>query len=295
MAMIKSMTGYATAEKPGDQFSLTLEVRSYNSRHLDIVIRGLQGLNGLEERIKAFVSGRLARGRVEIKVQLVEGEHAAVLFEVDRARAAAFLDGVRQLQQEFDIDGPVSVDLLIGAGGVLRPVQTELEPDAVWPQMEMCLDQAVGKLDRMRLREGEYIAADLLDRLDRLAGLLDQISASTEGLLDHYQGRLKERLTALTHGTLELDEARVVQEAAHLADRSDISEEIVRVGSHVAQFRRYMSAPDACGRKLNFLLQELNREFNTMGAKVGNAASAHLIVEAKSELEKIREQVQNIE
>lgn len=139
------------------------------------------------------------------------------------------------------------------------------------------------------------MADDLLGRLDRITGLLDQIAASTEGLLDHYQNKLKERLAALTRGSVELDEARVTQEAAYLADRSDISEEIVRAGSHIAQFRQYMSAPEACGRKLNFLLQELNREFNTMGAKVGNAGSAHMIVEVKSEFEKIREQVQNIE
>lgn len=293
--MINSMTGFASAEKTGEHCGVTLEIRSYNSRHLDIVLRGLQGYSELEERIKAAINQRLVRGRIEIRIKVTEGENAAVLFEVDRARASAFLDAVGQLQTEFDLEGPVTIDMLIGSGGVLHPVQTELDLEKVWPVLSDCLDEAIDNLDSMRAREGAYMAEDLQQRLDRIAGLLDQISASTAGLLDYYQNKLKERLAALTRGSVELDEARVTQEAAFLADRSDISEEIVRAGSHLAQFRQYMAAPEACGRKLNFLLQELNREFNTMGAKVGNAGSAHMIVEVKSEFEKIREQVQNIE
>ena len=293
--MIKSMTGYAIAEKVGEQFDATVEIRSYNSRHLDIVLRGLQGYNGLEDRVKAIINDRLVRGRIEIKIKVSEPENAAVVFEIDQPKAAAFLDAVRQLQNEYEVSGSASIDLLIGTGGVLRPVQTELDLEIIWPVLEKCLVEALDNLNKMRTREGDYISSDLEGRLDRVADLLDQISTSAEGLLDHYQNRLKERLSALTRGTVELDEARVTQEAAFLADRSDISEEIVRAGSHIAQFRQYMAAPEACGRKLNFLLQELNREFNTMGAKVGNASTAHLIVEAKSEFEKIREQVQNIE
>lgn len=293
--MINSMTGYATAEKTGAQCGVTIEIRSYNHRHLDIVLRGLQGYSGLEDRVKTVINERLVRGRIEIKIQVTEGESAAVMFEIDRPKTSAFLDAVRQLQADFGVGGSITIDLLIGSGGVLHPVQTELDLEKIWPVLKDCLDEAIENLDSMRAREGAYIADDLEGRLDLIAELLDQISASTDGLLDHYQNRLKERLTALTRGSVELDEARVTQEAAFLADRSDISEEIVRAGSHIAQFRQYMSAPEACGRKLNFLLQELNREFNTMGAKVGNAGTAHMIVEVKSEFEKIREQVQNIE
>ena len=293
--MINSMTGYATAEKAGEQFVATVEIRSYNSRHLDVVLRGLQGYNGLEDRVKAIINDRLVRGRIEIKIKVSEPENAAVVFEIDQPKATAFVDAVRKLQEDFDVDGSISIDMLIGTGGVLRPVQTELDLEMIWPVLEECLDQALGNLNSMRAREGAYISSDLEGRLDLIVNLLDRISSSAEGLLDHYQNRLKDRLKALTRGAVELDEARVTQEAAFLADRSDISEEIVRAGSHIAQFRKYMAGPEACGRKLNFLLQELNREFNTMGAKVGNADTAHLIVEAKSEFEKIREQVQNIE
>ena len=293
--MINSMTGYASVEKAGEQFVTTVEIRSYNSRHLDIVLRGLQGYNGLEDRVKAIINERLVRGRIEIKIKVSEPENAAVVFEIDQPKATAFLDAVRQLQDEYEVSGSASIDLLIGTGGVLRPVQTELDLEMIWPVLEECLVEALDNLGDMRAREGSYIESDLEGRLDGIEKLLEQISTGAEGLLDHYQNRLKERLSALTRGTVELDEARVTQEAAFLADRSDISEEIVRAGSHITQFRQYMTAPEACGRKLNFLLQELNREFNTMGAKVGNAATAHLIVEAKSEFEKIREQVQNIE
>jgi uncharacterized protein (TIGR00255 family) len=293
--MINSMTGYAAAEKASDQFVTTVEIRSYNSRHLDIVLRGLQGYNGLEDRVKTMVHERLVRGRIEIKIKVSEPENAAVVFEIDRPKATAFLEAVQQLRDNFDVDGPVSLDLLIGTGGVLRPVQTELDLEMIWPVLEECLGEALESLNGMRAREGAYISSDLDGRLDRVKDLLDRISSSSEGLLEFYQSRLKERLAALTHGAVELDPARVTQEAALLADRSDISEEIVRAGSHIAQFRQYMAAPEACGRKLNFLLQELNREFNTMGAKAGKASTGHLIVEAKAEFEKIREQVQNIE
>jgi len=293
--MINSMTGFAAAESIGEQFGVGVEIRSYNSRHLDVVVRGLQGYSSLEDRIKSAVSDRLDRGRIEIKVQVVEGKAAAVVFDIDRQKAAGFMDAAALIQREFGVDGPVSLELLIGAGGVLKAVQTEMDPEAVWLSLKDCLGEALDSLDRMRAREGAYIAEDLQQRLDCVEQLLAQIGAETDGLLAHYQKRLKERLAVLIRDSIALDEARVAQEAAFLADRSDISEEIVRTGSHVAQFRRYMGAPEACGRKLNFLLQELNRELNTMGAKVGNAAASHLIVEVKSELEKIREQIQNIE
>jgi uncharacterized protein (TIGR00255 family) len=147
----------------------------------------------------------------------------------------------------------------------------------------------------MRVQEGANLATDILARIDLLASGVDQVAGLADGLVAQYQERLQGRITELTRGGVEIDPGRIAQEAAFLADRSDISEEIVRARSHVAQFRALADDPEPAGRKLNFLLQEMNRELNTMGVKVGSAAASHIIVNMKSELEKIREQIQNVE
>ena len=161
--------------------------------------------------------------------------------------------------------------------------------------MQDCLKSALDQLDAMRKAEGDNMAADFKQRLDAIERMLQEIESEAAGLPDVYRQRLKERIDALTHGMVEIDEARIAQEAALLADRSDISEEIVRAKSHIQQFRARMHDDTPAGRPLNFLLQEFNREFNTMGAKSGKADMSHVIVAVKSELEKLREQIQNVE
>ena len=161
--------------------------------------------------------------------------------------------------------------------------------------MKNCIDVALDDLDAMRKREGDVIARDFDDRLKYIEKSLREIQKASSGLLPIYQERLKDRLSSLTNGMVEIDPGRIAQEAAFYADKSDISEEIVRTHSHLKQFRTIMAAEEHAGRKLNFLLQEFLREFNTMGAKAGNADISHIIVAVKSELEKIREQVQNVE
>ena len=161
--------------------------------------------------------------------------------------------------------------------------------------ISLCLQIVLADLDRMRSTEGDFILKDFSARLAFIESGLTQIEAATQGMLSAYQQKLTARIEALTQGALELDPVRIAQEAAFLADRSDISEETVRARSHIEQFRTMLNSDEPAGRKLNFLLQELNREFNTMGAKVGQAAVAHVIVDIKAELEKLREQIQNIE
>jgi uncharacterized protein (TIGR00255 family) len=211
------------------------------------------------------------------------------------ARARAVLAALDRLKADLELEGAPSLEILLGAGGILKTVQPKADLDAVWTVLEQCLTQAMDGLDGMRTTEGRHLALDLGARLDALEAALGEISGQSSGLVAFYQDRLKERIATLTQGLVAIDPARIAQEAALLADRSDISEEIVRAGSHLKQFRFIMDAPEAGGRKLNFLLQELNREFNTMGSKVGNAAVAHAIVEVKTELEKMREQIQNVE
>ena len=293
--MIKSMTAFAQNEHIQNGVSVLTEIRSYNSRHLDIVLRLTHGYQALEERIKALINQRLERGRLEVALKIQEDEASARRFEVDTEKAASLHEAIRMLQKELALDLPLSLDLFVNASGVIKPAEFQSDTDACWPVVESCLTGALDDLSQMRAREGAFIAKDFDQRLALLESLVTDIAGAAEGLVAQYQERLCDRMKTLTKDIVALDTQRIAQEAALLADRSDISEEIVRVRSHLAQFRLIMQGDAPAGRKLNFLLQEFNREFNTMGAKAGKADIAYRIVDAKAEIEKLREQVQNVE
>ncbi len=293
--MIHSMTAFARSEIVTEATTVNMEVRSVNSRHLDINVRLPSRFLGLEERIRSTLVKHLTRGRIDIKVQIQDKDAASLAFEIDEARATAYHTALDRIRQTFQIDTPISLKTLVDAGGIIKPVDLEPDPSACLPVVDECLATAIDALIAMRKNEGEFLARDFSGRLAFIEKSVKTIEADSADLPAHYQQRLQERITALTRGIVEIDPARIAQEAAILADRSDISEEIVRVYSHIEQFRSLMSAPEPAGRKLNFLIQEFNREFNTMGSKTGKAQVAHMVVEVKAELEKLREQVQNVE
>jgi len=293
--MMKSMTAYARAEKTADEINVSTEIRSYNSRYLDISLRIMHGYNVLEEKIKASIIEKIARGRIEVSLQINDGSDEAYDFEINIPKARAYYDRLVQLKDQLDLHSEITVDLLVREGGVIRSVEIDRDMDAVWPVVRDCVDEALNNLVEMRKKEGEFIALDITDRINRIEKSVHLIEKESSDLLYHYQQRLKERIVALTREMVEIDPERITQEAAFLAGKSDISEEIVRVASHIKQFRTIMKSEEPAGRKLNFLLQELHREFNTMGSKTEKAHVSHTIVEVKSELEKIREQLQNVE
>jgi len=293
--MIKSMTAYASAEKTSDALIVSIEIRSVNSRHLDAVVRAGHGYALLEEKIKATLAEKLTRGRVEVMVRIKDERREANAFEIDAVKAAAYHAALVRLKTEFNLAGDISVDLMAGVNGLVKPVETGKDSDACWPMVRDCLCQALDGLDAMRRKEGDYLAEDFARRLAFIEGRIRQIEDRSHGLLEIYKKRLEERIVSLTGKGIEIDSGRIEQEAALLADRSEISEELVRAQSHVRQFYEIMRAEEPGGRKLNFLLQEFNREFNTMGSKTGNTDISHMIVEVKAELEKLREQVQNVE
>ena len=293
--MLKSMTAYAGIEKAKHELSVNIEMRSYNSRHLDISIRLPHGFASLEEKIKGIIASHLVRGRIEMRIWIKDTSEKACAFEVDITRARAFYSAVQSLKAQLNLDGEISLDRLIDVGGVIQPRESDEGADDYWPLIEETLAEVLETLDRMRVQEGTHIGEDFSRRLAIIEDHLDRIERGAEGLPVLYRERLSARIEALTKGVVELDPVRVAQEAAILADRSDISEEIVRSRSHIAQFRSFMNGSEPAGRKLNFLLQEFNREFNTMGSKIGQAELAHLVVAVKAEIEKLREQVQNIE
>ncbi|MBI5064556.1 MAG: YicC family protein [Desulfatitalea sp.] len=293
--MLKSMTAYASEEKNDQTLTVGVEMRAYNSRHLDIALRLSSGYASLEEKIKAQIAARVVRGRVEVRIGVKDASEKASAFEVDAVKARAFCHAASTLKSELKLSGDLTLEHLLGLPGVIQSAENLLAADLHWPLMADCLTKVLENLDRMRRREGEHLRADFVQRLDWIEAQLKVIEASTDGLLAQYRDRLQARIEALTQGVVTLDPMRIAQEAALMADRSDISEEIVRAKSHIAQFRSVLDGDEPAGRKLNFLLQEFNREFNTMGSKTGHAAVSHTIVAVKAELEKMREQVQNIE
>lgn len=289
------MTAFAKAEKSENGLTVSVEIRSYNSRHLDFNIRVPHGYTVIEDKIKELVSNTVSRGRVEIRLYIKDESDTACAYEVNEQKAGAYADALRQLSVMCSTEGEIPLSLLATAHGIITPAEVEVDIDTHWGVMEQCVSAALVDYDQMRLAEGDFIRNDFSGRLDYIETAIGKIEKESDGLLPVYRKRLTDRIKKLTDGIAEIDEGRIAQESALLAERSDISEEIVRAHSHVKQFRAIMDAEEAGGRKLNFLLQEFNREFNTMGSKVGNAEIAHLIVDVKSELEKLREQVQNVE
>ena len=293
--MITSMTAYAAAEKKNDRFTVNTEIRSYNHKYLDIILRTHRKYEMLEEKIKPFISDKISRGRIEVRINIEDNSDQAQSIEINEPMAEAYYNALTKLKKNLGLDSPISLDLFIAAKGLLTPVENEVAMEDLLPAVTESVIEAVDDLSIMREREGQFIADDLTKRLDFIEKTIHHIETASSDLAAKYRDRLQERIASLTKGIVDLDPDRMTQEAALLADRSDISEEIVRSKSHVNQFRTIMNSPAPAGRKLNFLLQEFNREFNTMGSKAGNANVSHTIVEVKSELEKIREQVQNIE
>lgn len=293
--MIKSMTAFARAEKTVDKFMVSTEIRSYNSRHLDIVLRTPPGYHSLEEKIKGLIASMITRGRIELMLKIRNESDAANDFEIDIPLAKAYHKSLNELKDLFDISDEISMAQMAGASGIIRSCVVDVDVDACWEMVRECIKDALSDLDSMRKREGDNLAGDFTERLDYIERSVAQIEQAVVDLVSHYQERLKERISALTNGLVEIDSGRIAQETAFLADKSDISEEIVRARSHINQFRLIMDSTEPAGRKLNFLLQEFNREFNTMGSKSASDQVSHMIVDLKSELEKLREQVQNVE
>ena len=293
--MIKSMTAYARGEIQSAPYTMRIEARAYNSRHLDIALRLTHGFEPLEERIKGLISQTIARGRVDIRVQIRDDSDTGIQFTVNLPRAHAYHQALHTLKKELGVGDPVNLETVIAAGHIIQAEEMEKDVDAAWNHLLPCLEGVLSDLDEMRRVEGEQLARDFQGRLDTIERMVEQIEEQASALPKQYQKRLVDRVEQLTHGLVEIDPVRIAQEAALLADRSDISEEIVRAKSHIKQFRSLMKDGKSAGRPLNFLLQEFNREFNTMGSKSGKATMSHTIVTVKSELEKIREQIQNVE
>ncbi len=293
--MIKSMTAFGRAEKEDEGRTYIVEIRTLNRRYLEVLVRLPRQWFPMEDRVKKLVGGKIARGRVDISVKVKDRAETVSQIEVNVPLAQAYLRALRDLNRTLELEERIGMKMLLAMEGVVTATEPEVDLDRSWETLSLCIGEALEGVDAMRLSEGKTVYDDFQKRLDFVDNSFSKIEALSPSILSEYRDRLHERITVLTEGKVELDPNRLAQEVAFLVDKGDITEEIVRAQSHLKQFRGMIESEDAAGRSLDFLLQELNREVNTIGSKVGDAELSQVVVSLKSELEKIREQVQNVE
>ena len=294
---MKSMTGFGRGSASGENFSVSIDLKTVNNRFLDVHLRVGPELAGVESMIRRRVGEHLSRGRVDVNINLDRSNE--VTYEVNRSLIAGFIEAMRTVQQEFDLKGEPDVNLLARLPGALQPVKNGGMTEDVTRGVETALVEALNELNAMREREGAALAAEMHSRLDEIERQVHLIEAVAGELVEAYRTRLQKRISELLARSgleiVELDQGRLAQEVAYLADRSDISEEIARLRSHVTQFRESIDSGGETGKRLDFLLQEFNREANTVLSKSTDMAIKEAALAIKTEAEKLREQVQNVE
>ncbi len=290
--MVRSMTGFGRGTSSGNGVETVVEIQTVNNRFLDVTLRGGREVAALESKVRDLIRERLERGKVTVSITWhgeSEGEPQA-----DLQKAKAYHEALLSLKDELSLTGDVDLAIVAGFRDVISSTTMEHDDDVAWeytgPGVKAALEALVG----MREREGEALAADLSQRFVQLQASLQQIEELAPGRTTAYAERLKARVEEMFEG-ISLDEDRIHHEIAIFADRIDISEEGTRLKSHLDQARTLMEGAAPAGRQLNFLLQEMHREVNTLGSKANDQEISHLVVGMKEELEKIREQVQNIE
>jgi uncharacterized protein (TIGR00255 family) len=296
--MIKSMTGFASLTRDDELATITVTVKSVNHRFLDLQLRVPGSLAAAETRIRSLVQGRVSRGRVEISVSIQQRRTSAVDVELNEPFLDALQIALERARERGYVEGRIGASDLLRFPQALsireRTEEATDEPSLLSGKVEDAIAAALEELDTMRVREGSYLKADLDARRVRLGELFGQVAVAAEQGIGGLQTRLLERVRELRAEALA-DEALVAQEIAKFVGRSDITEEVVRFKGHLDHWQALTESPEPCGRKLDFLLQEMNREVNTAGSKAEGPAVSEVIVTLKADLEKMREQVQNVE
>jgi uncharacterized protein (TIGR00255 family) len=292
--LVNSMTGYGRGEAEGEGKQITVELKSVNHRYLETVVRLPRQYNSLEEKIKRVIGEKVSRGRVEVYLNFAETGEKKRFIKVDKDLALAYDNTLEDLAKTLDISYSRDLYRLVSMPDVMSVEDTQEDLDAIWAVCNNALLIALTAFIEMRGQEGTRLQEDLIHRIDKIAQCIKEIEVRQPKVVKDYQEKLHLRLAELLV-EIPVDENRMANEVASFADRISITEELVRLHSHLAQFKASLNLQEPIGRKLDFLLQELNREINTTGSKANDMEIARIVVEVKSELEKIREQVQNLE
>ena len=293
--MIRSMTGFGAASHEGRQVSVTVELRSVNSRHLKLNFRLPFGAEAWEAPLRAQLSDGLQRGQVDVSVRVDERAEAAGV-ELDDSKVEAYVSALRQMQERFDLPGEIDLALMAAFGPLVRESRADVTERVEGEELSEAARAALSELVAMREAEGARLETELRARIAAVRSGLERVAPHIPARLEHERERLRAAVAELTGG-VQLDEERVAREIALIADRWDVGEEMVRAEAHLDAFLEMLDAPgeEPVGKRLSFLIQELHREINTLGAKANDTGITREVVEMKNEIEKLREQVENVE
>ncbi len=291
---MQSMTGYGRSEVRHADVAFTVEARSVNHRYLDVSIRLPRLYTPLEARMKQRVSAYFARGHIDITLAYQDSATTRRALSLDPTLAQQYFDALQHLQKLLRLPGTIDLSMLASLRDIFRVEEASPDVENDWESIAQGLDDALQALQQMRRQEGEVLIRDFQMRVQTMAQEIQTIRQRVPEVVVEYRTRLEQRVKDL-FAQFELDPARIAQEAILFAERADITEELTRLEAHLQAFTRLLASSEAVGRKIDFLVQEMNREINTIGSKSNDTAIAHSVVELKSELERMREQIQNIE
>ncbi len=292
--MINSMTGFGRCAEETAEWKVTVEVKSVNNRYLDVSVKMPKQYISLEENIKKTVSYYVNRGRVDVFLTIEEAGEKDQKVVVDKELALAYYKAVNEIKDLTNVMDNITLSDIASFYGVLSLEKEEADLDSLWQVISRGLDGAMTKLCEMRRVEGEKLSTEIFKRLETVKNIKDKIEERSPLVIKEHQEKLYARISEIL-GDVAVDEEKLLNEVAFFADKADIAEEMARLDSHIEQFKENMSKNEPVGRKLDFILQEINREINTTGSKANDINISHLVIEAKSQLEKIREQIQNFE
>ena len=292
--MIKSMTGYGGAKGEVHDIIVSAELKSVNNRHLDTSVRLPKSCLFAEESIRAAVKDHISRGKVDVFVSVDTSHADEVVIAVNEPLAAAYVKAAQEVFDKFGVTNDLTAAKLLRMPEVISTERADSDKDAVLEAIRTVLEDALAQFDEMRAREGDKLCSDILDKLAAIEQMVGEVETRSPETVAEYREKLLARMREVL-GEAGIDEARVLQEAAIYADKVAVDEETVRLRSHIAQFRLMLEGGSPVGRQLDFLVQEMNREINTTGSKCSDSEIANTVIAMKAELEKIREQIQNIE
>lgn len=293
--MAISMTGFGRGEYKNDNYYFLVECKTINHKYCDINIRLPRKISFLEDKARNFIKNYIKRGRVDIYIKLDLLGSEDVNLKFDETLANQYVNILREIRDKFDLVDDISVMNVAKFPDIIKTEEKEEDEDLLWSMLSKALEETLTKLKEMRSEEGQKLAQDVLERCDILQNTIEEIEKNSYNVVIDYKEKLNNRISEILDNPSLIDENRLAQEVAIYADKSSITEEIVRFKSHIGQLRSTIVKDESIGRKIDFLIQEMNRETNTIGSKSSDLNITNLVVEIKSELEKIREQIQNIE
>lgn len=292
--MIRSMTGYGRAESMINGRSISVEIKSVNHRYFEFSSRISRGYGFLDEKLKSYIQSRVFRGKIDVFVGVETLEDVDAEVQINHSLAAGYINALRELGSRYNLRDDISVSVVSRYSEIFSVHKTPEDEESTWEAVRQVADTALSSFINMRECEGQRLKVDIQDRAKAILSIVEKVEARSPKTVEEYKARLRARLEEIL-ADAKVDEQRLITEAAIFADKVAVAEETVRLRSHFQQMENMLGSDEAIGRKLDFIVQEMNREVNTIGSKAVDAEIAHMVVDMKAEIEKIREQVQNVE